>query len=45
MSVGLDRLGFGKFKNFRLDYVKGFSGSTTATEGFMFGAKFLGIFD
>lgn len=45
MSVGLDRLGFGKFKNFRIDYVKGFNGSTAATEGFMFGAKFLGIFD
>jgi hypothetical protein len=45
MSVGLDRLGFGKLKVFRIDYVKGFNGSTPATEGVMFGAKFLGIFD
>ena len=44
-SIGLDRLGFGKFKIFRIDYVKGFNGSTPATEGFMFGAKFLGMFD
>lgn len=40
-SVGLDRLGFGKFKIFRLDYIRSYQGSYYAGDGFIFGIKLL----
>ena len=44
ISVGLDNLGFGKFRVFRFDYVRsyqnGFSG-----DGFVFGLKFLNVLE
>jgi len=43
LSVGLDRLGFGKFKFFRLDYVKPFNGGWQ-DGAIIFGLKFLGGF-
>lgn len=44
-SVGLDKLGFGKFKLLRLDYVRSYHGSQYAGDGFMFGLQLLSIFD
>lgn len=44
-TVGLDRLGFGKHKVLRLDYVRAYNGSSFATDGIMFGLKFLDMFD
>uniref|UniRef100_UPI0040493B88 DUF5686 and carboxypeptidase regulatory-like domain-containing protein n=1 Tax=Flavobacterium sp. TaxID=239 RepID=UPI0040493B88 len=44
-TVGLDRLGFGKYKILRLDYVRAYNGSSFATDGIMFGLKFLDAFD
>jgi hypothetical protein len=44
-TVGLDRLGFGKYKVLRLDYVRAYNGSSFATDGIMFGLKFLDIFE
>ncbi len=41
-SVGLDNLGFGKFKIFRFDYVRSFQGSFQ-TNGVVFGLKFLNV--
>jgi len=44
LSVGIDNLGFGKYRLLRLDYVV--SNYQGKTEGaFIFGLKFLGIFD
>jgi hypothetical protein len=43
-SVGLDNLGFGKFKIFRLDYVRSFQ-SGVKTEGIIFGLKVLNALD
>lgn len=42
VSVGLDNLGFGKFKMFRIDYVRSYQ-SGFKTDGVMFGLKFLDI--
>lgn len=42
-SVGLDRLGFGKFKVFRIDYVRSYQGTNFNTDGIMFGLKFLDV--
>ena len=42
VSVGLDNLGFGKFKMFRIDYVRSYQ-SGFQTDGVMFGLKFLDI--
>lgn len=44
-SVGLDKLGFGKFKLLRLDYVRSYSGSSYVGDGFMFGMQFLGVLE
>ncbi|WP_321540753.1 DUF5686 family protein [Flavobacterium piscinae] len=44
-SVGLDKLGFGKFKLLRLDYVRSYNGSQFVGDGFMFGLQLLSIFD
>ena len=44
-SVGLDKLGFGKFKMLRVDYVRSYSGSTYLGDGVMFGMKFLGVLE
>jgi hypothetical protein len=38
-SVGLDRIGFGKYKILRVDYVRSFQGGK-AGDGFMFGLSF-----
>ena len=43
-SVGLDNLGFGKFKIFRLDYVRSYQNGFQ-TDGVIFGLKFLNILD
>lgn len=43
-SIGLDNLGFGKFKVFRLDYVRSFA-SGSSSEGIVFGLKILNILD
>jgi hypothetical protein len=42
-SVGLDNLGFGKFKLLRLDYVRSYNGSGYAGDGIIFGLKFLNV--
>jgi hypothetical protein len=44
-SIGLDKLGFGKFKLLRVDYVRAYSGSTYLGDGVMFGMKFLGVLE
>ncbi|WP_426483995.1 DUF5686 and carboxypeptidase regulatory-like domain-containing protein [Flavobacterium sp. 2] len=43
-TVGLDNLGFGKFKLFRVDYVHSFQGSTQQN-GVVFGLKILNVLD
>jgi hypothetical protein len=45
LSVGLDKLGFGKFKLLRLDYVRSYNGSQYVGDGFMFGLELLSVFD
>lgn len=40
-SVGLDNIGFGKFRLLRFDYVRAYHGSSFATDGIMVGLKFL----
>ena len=42
-SVGLDNLGFGKFKMLRLDYVRSYNGSSYQGDGIIFGLKFLNV--
>lgn len=42
-SVGLDNLGFGKFRLLRLDYVRSYNGSGYAGDGIIFGLKFLNV--
>lgn len=42
-SVGLDRLGFGKLKIFRVDYVRSYVGTTFSADGLMFGIKVLDV--
>ena len=44
-SIGLDKLGFGKFKLLRVDYVRAYSGSSYLGDGVMFGMKFLGVLE
>lgn len=44
-SVGLDNLGFGKFKMLRLDYVRSYQGSLFQGDGIIFGLKFLNLID
>jgi len=44
-SVGLDNLGFGKFRLLRLDYVRSYNGSGYAGDGIIFGLKFLNLID
>lgn len=39
ITVGLDRIGFGKLKIFRVDYVRSFQGNNFG-HGFMFGLRF-----
>ena len=39
-SIGLDKIGFGKYKFLRIDYVKAYNGSQYISDGFMFGLKF-----
>ena len=43
-SVGLDKLGFGKFKVFRLDYVRSYKDGNSA-DGIIFGIKILNILE
>lgn len=43
-SVGLDNLGFGKFKFLRVDYVRSYQ-SGYLTDGVVFGIKFLNAFE
>ncbi len=44
-SVGLDKLGVGKFKMFRLDYVRSYTGSSFGTHGLVFGLQLLNAFE
>ena len=43
-SAGLNNLGFGKFKIFRLDYVRSYQGGVQK-DGIVFGLKFLNVLD
>lgn len=43
-SIGLDNLGFGKFRLLRLDYVRAYQGGFQ-TDGIVFGLKFLNILE
>lgn len=42
-SIGLDNIGFGKFRLLRFDYVRAYHGSSFATDGIMIGLKFLNM--
>lgn len=44
-TAGFDNIGFGKFRMFRIDYVRAYQGSGFVTDGVMFGLKFLDIVD
>ncbi|MDP2161782.1 MAG: DUF5686 family protein, partial [Flavobacterium sp.] len=44
-SVGLDKLGFGKFRMLRLDYVRSYNGSSFGTDGIMFGLQILSVLE
>ncbi|WP_298148902.1 DUF5686 and carboxypeptidase regulatory-like domain-containing protein [Flavobacterium sp.] len=43
-SIGLDKLGFGKFRQLRLDYVRSYQGGFVG-DGILFGIKFLNFVD
>ncbi|HEU0136620.1 MAG TPA: DUF5686 family protein, partial [Flavobacterium sp.] len=43
-TIGLDNLGFGKFRMFRIDYVKAYQHGYQ-TDGIIFGLKFLNFLD
>ncbi|RZJ31848.1 MAG: carboxypeptidase-like regulatory domain-containing protein [Flavobacterium sp.] len=43
-SIGLDNLGFGKFRIFRFDYVRSYQGGFLE-DGVVFGLKFLNVLD
>lgn len=43
-TIGLDRLGFGKFKFFRVDYIKAYENGN-GRDGIVLGMKFLDIFE
>ncbi|HEU4495472.1 MAG TPA: DUF5686 family protein, partial [Flavobacterium sp.] len=42
-SIGLNNLGFGKFRMFRVDYVRSYQGSGFQGDGVIFGLKFLNL--
>ncbi|MBU2524979.1 MAG: DUF5686 and carboxypeptidase regulatory-like domain-containing protein [Bacteroidetes bacterium] len=42
-TIGLDNLGFGKFRFLRIDYIRNYQNGFL-TDGFVFGLKFLNIF-
>lgn len=42
-TAGFDNVGIGKFRMFRIDYVRSYQGSGYVTDGVMFGLKFLDI--
>lgn len=44
-NVGLDNLGFGKFRMLRIDYVRSYNGSEFQGDGIVFGLKFLNLID
>jgi Family of unknown function (DUF5686)/CarboxypepD_reg-like domain len=44
VTIGLDNLGFGKFKLFRLDYIRSFQNGIQ-NDGVIFGCKILGVFE
>lgn len=44
ISIGLDNLGFGKFKMFRIDYVKSYQ-NDIQTDGVIFGIKIINILE
>ena len=44
LSIGIDQLGWGKYRLLRLDYVQSYYEGTT-NGAFIFGLKFLGLFD
>jgi len=44
LSIGIDQLGWGKYRLLRLDYVQSYYEGTTKG-AFIFGLKFLGLFD
>ena len=43
-TAGFDNVGFGKYRFFRIDYVRGYQGGFQ-TDGVVFGLKFLGLLD
>ncbi|KGO92869.1 DUF5686 and carboxypeptidase regulatory-like domain-containing protein [Flavobacterium subsaxonicum] len=43
-TAGFDNVGFGKFRFFRVDYVRAYQGGF-ATDGIMIGLKFMGMLD
>lgn len=44
-SVGLDNLGFGKFRFLRLDYVRAYQSGLFLDDGIIFGLKFLNVLE
>lgn len=44
-SVGLSNVGIGKFRMFRIDYVRSYQGSAFAGDGIMLGLEFLNLLD
>lgn len=42
-TVGLDKLGFGKFRIFRIDYLRSYDGSSFAGDGIIIGIKLLDV--
>ncbi|RDI09766.1 DUF5686 and carboxypeptidase regulatory-like domain-containing protein [Flavobacterium sp. AG291] len=44
-TAGFDNIGWGNFRMLRVDYVRAYQGSGFATDGVMFGLKFLDILD
>jgi hypothetical protein len=44
-TAGFDNIGWGNFRMLRVDYVRAYNGSGFATDGVMFGLKFLDILD
>jgi len=44
LTVGFDNVGFGKFRFFRIDYVRAYQDGFQ-TDGIVFGMKFLNIID
>ena len=44
-SIGIDKLGFGKFKLLRLDYIRSYNGTTFLNDGIMIGLELLKVID